>query len=511
MKRTAEKSQGLALWKRAAAFLLMLCVLLMSDVAAFADQDEGKEVKTETWGDYTYEILENDEAKIIEYTGTNSKSVKIPETLRKYKVTALGNYVFQSYFVFNDPIPSFLEEVEIPDSVKVIDGNPFLGCPRLTKIIVHPSNPYLAVIDNVLFCKTDKSIVSYPRGKTEKEYAIPEGIKIVGKKAFYECTALKQVTIPDGVTTIEEAAFRLCSNLTSVVLPDSVTSVGDSAFHSCDHLGKITLSSNLNSIGEMAFGFCKKLSSIELPDGLTEIKESAFAGCSALSKLTIPESVAVIGDSPFRECDRLSPANVSVMNDRFRVENGMLFDANENRLIQNLNKKANRAEIPVGTEIIGRAAFYGASGLASVTIPDTVKEIRKSAFNECRALKSIAIPKGVQTLEPWTFAECASLAEVSLPESLTEIGDYAFYNCIKLTEITISGGVKSIGWSAFSGCTKLKTVSIPGSVEAIDRTAFSGCKSLKNVVVEEGSYAESYCAKQRIPCTYANSTDWLSG
>lgn len=56
---------------------------------------------------------------------------------------------------------------------------------------------------------------------------------------------------------------------------------------------------------------------------------------------------------------------------------------------------------------IGDRAFYGCSGLTSVTIPNSVTLIGVSAF--------------------WG---CSGLTSVTIPESVTSIGDRAFYGCI---------------------------------------------------------------------------------
>ncbi|MBQ8050385.1 MAG: leucine-rich repeat domain-containing protein [Bacteroidaceae bacterium] len=71
---------------------------------------------------------------------------------------------------------------------------------------------------------------------------------------------------------------------------------------------------------------------------------------------------------------------------------------------------------------IGRYAFYGCTGLTSVTIPNSVTSIGGRAF-----------------------AECTGLTSVTIPESVTSIGDRAFYNCTGLTSVTIPNSVTSIG------------------------------------------------------------------
>ena len=64
---------------------------------------------------------------------------------------------------------------------------------------------------------------------------------------------------------------------------------------------------------------------------------------------------------------------------------------------------------------IGYCAFWGCSGLTSVTIPSSVTEIG-----------------------PFAFSDCRSLTSVTIPSSITKIGDNAFSGCSGLTSVYVS-------------------------------------------------------------------------
>ena len=94
---------------------------------------------------------------------------------------------------------------------------------------------------------------------------------------------------------------------------------------------------------------------------------------------------------------------------------------------------------------IGTWAFYGSSGLTSVTIPNSVTSIGSNAFSGCTGLTSVTIPNGVTSIGSSAFWGCTGLTSVTIPNSVTSIGSSAFEYCSGLTSITIPNGVTSIG------------------------------------------------------------------
>ena len=132
---------------------------------------------------------------------------------------------------------------------------------------------------------------------------------------------------------------------------------------------------------------------------------------------------------------------------------------------------------------IGTWAFYGSSGLTSVTIPNSVTSIGSNAFSGCTGLTSVTIPNGVTSIGSSAFWGCTGLTSVTIPNSVTSIGSSAFEYCSGLTSVTIPNSVTSIGGSAFSGCTGLTSVTIPNSVTSIGNQAFEGCTGLTSVTI----------------------------
>mgnify|MGYP000996919793 CR=1 FL=1 len=172
---------------------------------------------------------------------------------------------------------------------------------------------------------------------------------------------------------------------------------------------------------------------------------------------------------------------------------------------------------------IGMEAFYGCSGLTSITIPSSVTSIGESAFFRCSGLTSITIPSSVTSIGKSAFSYCSGLTSINIPNSVTSIGYGAFFycsgltsiaipasceasiatgalaGCNGLTSITIPNSVTSIGDGAFSYCSGLTSISIPNSVTSIGKSAFSYCRGLTSInipnsVTSIGEYAFSYCS-----------------
>ena len=136
---------------------------------------------------------------------------------------------------------------------------------------------------------------------------------------------------------------------------------------------------------------------------------------------------------------------------------------------------------------IGDYAFYGCSGLTSVTIPSSVTSIGNSAFQYCSELTSVTIPSSVTSIRSDVFRGCSSLTSVAIPEGVTSIGSAAFSGCSSLTSVTIPSSVTSIGSIAFVDCLSLKSVHI-SDVQAWCLINFSDNSSNPLHYAKEGLY-----------------------
>ena len=320
----------------------MLCALALLLLLGAATVLATKELagKYES-GDYRYDILDDGTVRIARYLG-DAEELRLPDEIDGRKVTAIADRGL-GY--------SAVVEITLPDSLVSIDRNPFSDYENLVRINVSSENPCFETIDGVLFTKTDRSLICFPRGRSDEEYSVPEGVCSIGVEAFGNCNNLTKVVLPEGVTVIRQEAFDRCENLETVVLPEDLTTIEHQAFVCCKSLAEIELPDSLTDLGSYVFNQCSSLVEIRIPDGINDLASGAFYCCDSLKTVELPQSLREIGGNAFCKCRSLE----SIV-------------------------------IPKGTVRICSDAFTYCANLSYVSLPKSVGFIAPHAFYGCENL-----------------------------------------------------------------------------------------------------------------------------
>lgn len=139
--------------------------------------------------------------------------------------------------------------------------------------------------------------------------------------------------------------------------------------------------------------------------------------------------------------------------------------------------------------------FSNCASLASVNLPDTIKNIGVSAFHSCDSLQSIFIPMSVTTIQSYAFSY-NKLTSIEVSSKNAKFSSPSGSNCIidKTTNKLVVGCsttvipsfVTVIGGAAFHG-VDLDTITIPASVTSLCQEAFVGdSPSTINKIIFEG-------------------------
>ena len=373
---------------------------------------------------------------------------------------------------------------------------------------------------------------------------IPEIVTSIGEHAFWGCTGLISITIPEDVISIGESAFNGCTGLTSVTIPKNVTSIGAYAFSNCSnaqefvfegetpptfggsylfedstcpiyvpnasavtaykaavgsrYASRVTIMPvtiivdgikyDLQNDGTFAVVANNYSDEIIIPSSIdyngvatavTSIAANAFENCVGLTAVTIPSSVTSIESDAFIGCTNLTKVT---LNSNAIASKTYTSSSNLTTIFGSQVE-----EYVLGEDVasIGSYAFYGCTGLPSVTIPSNVTSVGGSAFGGCTNLTKVTINSNAVASSGSSLKNIfgTQVPEYVLGEDVTKIGNNAFFGCTGLTSVTIPEGVTSIGGSAFDGCTDLTLISLPEGVTEIGGYAFNRCTSLTSVTI----------------------------
>ncbi len=395
------------------------------------------------------------------FNGSNITTIDIPASVKTIEQNAFWNCTSMTSATFHDGLETIgdnafsgtkLTAVILPTSVKSIGANAF-SCNNLTTIAV--GGPSLTEFPSGVFTTTNLTSLTLNEGIRKiganafsnsqlQTVSLPSSLTEIGNSAFAGCAQLSSVTLSDGLQKIGEDAFRNCPQLVTGDLPNSITYIGNNAFSLCDNLtSTLTFGNNITYIGNNAFGHLP-ISSLYLPDGVT-VGAGAFGSCSQIETLNV--AVSTINTTDFG------------------------------------TKNVKTLVLREGVQTIADGTFSDATGLTSVSLPNSLRTIGNYAFANTNFPN--ANLSGVTSIGQGAFSGNAALKEAIMSNDLETLGAEAFYNCTSLETVALGKTIQSIGDDTFNNCNKVTTINVPASVKTIGKAAFIGT-SLTGIVLGAG-------------------------
>ncbi len=210
-------------WKRKGAALLLCGLLALTAIvmpSAVAPQVQAAVVE----GAYEWAYDESlGGVEIRNYRGTDS-TLTIPSSFGGKPVVSIGTSAFASN--------TFLQTVNIPDTVTRIQGFAFRGCVQLETIRFSQN---LTSIGNSAF-EGSLALTSV---------SFPASLRSIGSSAFSGCMNLESVSFQEGLESLAGYVFQ-GAHLTVVTLPDSLRSMSDKSFYGS---GVTQIRASTNSLG----------------------------------------------------------------------------------------------------------------------------------------------------------------------------------------------------------------------------------------------------------------------
>lgn len=360
-----------------------------------------------------------------------------------------------------------------------------------------------------------------------EEITIPDNVKVVERQAFEQCPKLHTLYIGKQVERIDSLALSYCPILDTIIIPDNVRELGYCALtYTSDEIDYIYIGSGLRNIRDKALAYnhsktihwnvpkcdeniqswphiCDSIilgeavqeipnnfikcqnKSLIIPDGVTTILGGAFNGGDSLINLTIGEGLKYLESSSFN----LKPRQPLTINWNATNCDFSHLEYYDSPWSNEISKNTITLNFGDNVKVIPKLLCYGFNRLKSISIPNSVSSIEDQAFSYCDSLMTVTIPNNVTHLGEEVFSGCKSLTSLTLSNQISEIPFEMCNWCSSLKSLIIPDGVFKIGNNAFGLCSQLANVTLPSTIDTIMSSAFWRCSSLISLTIpDEVSY-----------------------
>lgn len=365
----------------------------------------------------------------------------------------------------------------IPDGIEIIGQKAFLGRQGLANLVIPAS---LKEIQANAFegCTSLASVTFHPTGS----------LTTLGDYVFKDCSALTISTLPETITfqKMGNGVFQNCTAITSFTIPNTLFVIKNDTFSGCSSLTNVDFGTGVKTINNRAFQDCSSLTNVDFGSKITSIGASAFDGCTSLTSIHIPAQVLSIFDRAFAGTGKsLTSITVDAANTYFTDDGGKNVLMKNSSTQRDIIAGCDASIIPNDTQNILNGAFMNCEGLVHLTLPSTLKAIGEWAFANCTSLQSVDVSQSTYqyfySFEDYAFTNCTALETFTFAPVNRTIGEWMFKGCTNLKTINVPSTITGIGIGAFEECTGLTSVTLPDNMNNIAQDVFKNCSSLTTV------------------------------
>lgn len=367
--------------------------------------------------DYNYD-KDLDGIIILSYLG-NESEVIIPSQIDNKDVVAIGEDIFYNNTKIKSiNLPKTLSQIEgYYKYVSSSDTNEveiFEKCQLLESINVDEENQFFTSKDGVLYNKNMTILYKCPP-IGQKDYIIPDTVKIIYDYAFSNQSKIEKLKIPDTVDYIGQGAFLDAVSIKNIELSSNITKIQDYTFNGSG-IENLDVPEGIKYLGEFSFNNCKNLKTLKLPKSLSDINNAwdfsgFFEGCINLEDITVADG------------------NLNLYSSDGILFGKRGFSKDSYEIICYPPKKEGEVYILPENIHISTHAFFNCLYLKKVIISEGVNYLH-NGFSNCKDMivqvpRSVtSLPDEVHILDFALFQDCENCKVLAYKDSYME----QFYN-----------------------------------------------------------------------------------
>lgn len=348
-----------------------------------------------------------------------------------------------------------LEGISFPDSIIEVDDNAFDGCSALENI------------------------------------EISSQIKKIGPYAFANSGVVNPV-LPETLEKIEEYAFSGAINITKINWPDSLNAISESLFENCLNLSEFNFSDQayktITLMKPKAFKNTA-LKTFDIPLNIDSLPESLFEGSSQLTTVRAYQGKIEYDRHGETSSTGITKINKAVFNECESFDSLILVDDERHDVTPN-----HEVNFPITCATVAdNPLIFGGTKIKKVTIPYNLSSIGREMFANNLELEEAIIETkrvenrivGISKVEYRAFYNATSLTTLNIPDTVSVIETGAFENCENITDLKLpqNDSLKVIHFDLFKNMKKLKHLDLPAKTTSIEEGAFYQNFDLDYVVI----------------------------